>query len=130
MVFCLKQFSWQTLDLKTFGAGRLRLSALSPSTAIGMDEVCHLCPSFDVAVVTWDHLSVVLITTSVLAALNARLPHCAGTLGRGSTSQLGSDVSSRLRVQRVKVFPGEHEAHSAAKGREFISLVQASFALF
>ena len=40
-------------------------------------------------------------------------------------------AKSRLRFQRVKVFPGECEAHVAAKCREkFISLVQAVFALF
>lgn len=40
-------------------------------------------------------------------------------------------LKSRLRDEMVKVFPGEYEAHIAAKCREtFISLVQALFALF
>lgn len=94
-MFYLKQFSfsWQALDLKIFGAGRLRLSGMSPSDVNRMDEVCHLCPWFDVALVTWDHLSVVLIRVSTSAVLKARLLlHCAGTLGRGSTNQMGSEV--------------------------------------
>ena len=40
-------------------------------------------------------------------------------------------AKSRLHVQSVKVFLGEHEAHIAAKcGEMFISLVQALLPLF
>lgn len=53
MVFCLKQFAFsqQALDLKIFGAGRLRISGSSPSTVNGMGEVHHLYPWFGVALV-------------------------------------------------------------------------------
>lgn len=37
-------------------------------------------------------LSVVLVRISVSALLKARLLHCAGTPGRGSTNQMGCEV--------------------------------------
>lgn len=61
-------------------------------------------------------LSVVLSRISVSASLKARLLCCADTPGQASTNQWA--VKCRQHVQRVKVFPGEREAHSAVKCRE------------
>lgn len=107
------------LTPRYFGAGRLRLSGLSPSAVNWMDEVCHRCPGC--------YLSSSQSSWSGSRRRHRSRPGCCTLLALWKRQH-----EPNLRLQRAKVFPGEPEAHIAVKCmQEFImSLVEILFAQF
>lgn len=55
LVYGSLPFLSKLLTWKIFGAGRYKLSSLSPRTVNGVDEACHLCTWFDVVLVIVCH---------------------------------------------------------------------------
>lgn len=119
-------------DVEIFGAGKPRLSGLSPIPVDGMDYICHLCPridSFFFPQSAFVILCMFLVRSLILASLNARLLVLRWRSWKRQHKQSG--LQSLGYVFRQRRYSQDSRKHSTVKCREkFISLVQASFALF
>lgn len=109
-------------DVEIFGAGKPRLSGLSPIPVDGMDYICHLCPRIDfffppVSIchplyVLGQKLNFGIAERQAAGAALALLEEAA---------QTKRAAEFRLRVQAVKVFPGQQETlRSEMQGKVYI----------
>lgn len=132
MVFCLKRFafSWQALDSKVFWSWKIEAQWLESwycewhGWSLSSLPLVWCCPGHYLSSSQWSR--------SESRCQHHWRPGCRTALALlEEAAQTKWTAKSRLCVQRVKVFPGEREAHIAAKCREkFISLARALFALF
>lgn len=142
---CRKLFSWfearyfvsstfpflsKLSDVEIFGAGKPRLSGLSPIAVDGMDYGCHLCPWIDFFSPASVCHPLYVLGQKLNSGITERQAAGAALALLEEAAQTNRAAGFRLRVQAVKVFPGQQETHAAVKCRGKVYIPCSSLICF